>query len=370
MSTMLFRNLPGKGPSLAIAAALALALCAAHVSSAPAQAVSYDPGTGVLQLNDSGSSYVEDLGSIQVYVASPSYLPSGGTINVLNGDWGAQVVSTTNSNNDITGDLMDWYYNPNKNDALPQGVYTLAQLPTGMSALDFGYSYSYTSGPQHTLHTINYGAGDTTGAVLFGSVLGGSPTGSIVNVVSSGPANLTWSGTNDNVWDVGVSANFAGSQTFNNGDYVTFDDSGSGGTVSIASGGVAPGSLIFANHGKSYTIDGGPITGSTSLVLSGGGTLVLDNSATNTFTGGIEVEDGVLTVAGANVAPAGTSLTVGAGGTFIFDPTAAGGPSTGLGAGAASPGGNIAAVPEPGTLALVAAVGVFIALAGLRRRKT
>jgi hypothetical protein len=41
-------------------------------------------------------------------------------------------------------------------------------------------------------------------------------------------------------------------------------------------------------------------------------------------------------------------LTVGAGGTFLFDPTASGSPL-------ANPAAAVAAVPEPGTLVLVLA---------------
>ena len=78
------------------------------------------------------------------------------------------------------------------------------------------------------------------------------------------------------------------------------------------------------------------------------GTLILSGS--NSYGGGTVVEAGTLIATGASAIPAGTSLTLGAGGTFIFDPTQAGSPMTG---GAVSAG--VTAVPEPGTLALLAA---------------
>jgi hypothetical protein len=67
----------------------------------------------------------------------------------------------------------------------------------------------------------------------------------------------------------------------------------------------------------------------------------------NDYTGGTTVDAGTLTVAAKGAIPDGTSLIVGAGGTFVFDPSAGGGPA-GAACGEASRGG-LAAVPEPGT---------------------
>ncbi|MGA2253061.1 MAG: PEP-CTERM sorting domain-containing protein [Thermoguttaceae bacterium] len=60
--------------------------------------------------------------------------------------------------------------------------------------------------------------------------------------------------------------------------------------------------------------------------------------------------------------PEGMSLTVGAGGTFIFDPSVAGEPV------AVSSGAAVAAVPEPGTL-MLAAAGALVAFAAWRRAR-
>jgi autotransporter-associated beta strand protein len=83
-------------------------------------------------------------------------------------------------------------------------------------------------------------------------------------------------------------------------------------------------------------------------------------SGTDTYTGGTTVEAGTLIVNSGTALPDGTSLTVGAGGTFIFDPSFTGSPVTG----SAVSAGGVSAVPEPGTLALLAAglvLGIGIA---------
>ena len=124
------------------------------------------------------------------------------------------------------------------------------------------------------------------------------------------------------------------------------------------SGDVALGSntLIVGNSDNlSRDIFSGTIVGSSgSLVKTGAGTLVLAGSDSY---GGTTVDAGTLVITSAFALPDGTSLTVGAGGTFIFDPSQVAAPVVGSAA--------VAAVPEPGTLALllvglVAGFGVWL----------
>jgi autotransporter-associated beta strand protein len=412
VSTQCFRNSCGAAASSVIAALLALAFCGAYVSSAQAQAVNYYPATGVLQLNNSGSNYAANLGSIIVYVENPAYLPSGGTINVLNGDWGTQVFSTTDANNLTRGDLMDWYYNTSTNDPLPQGVYTLGQLPTGMAALNFGYSYSYTSGPQHTLHTVNDGAGDTSGAVLFGSVLGGPPSGSTVNVVgeidwtnAAGDGawgnSSNWSVPNSGIQRVPLSSDtatfanpaLAGSITVTGTQSVgslSFDSSGSytigrgtGGALSLSNTAtilVDCGSQAIAvplSLGGSLNVDllnssarltvSGPISGSGPLMLTGSGTLEL--AGDNTYIGGTTVEGGTLIVD--QGLPNGSSLVVGAGGMSAFDPVVSGATdASSVVTGHVASIGSPSSVPEPATIALLGVSAVALTLLRQPMRRT
>ncbi|MGA2258261.1 MAG: SUMF1/EgtB/PvdO family nonheme iron enzyme [Thermoguttaceae bacterium] len=115
--------------------------------------------------------------------------------------------------------------------------------------------------------------------------------------------------------------------------------------------------LVFANlMPQTYS---GSISGSGSLTKIAAGLLIL--SDTNSYTGGTYVEAGTLEVTRPAGLPSGTSLTMDAGGTFIFDPSrAVAAPIT------SSAAAQINSVPEPRTLALLvialcgAAVGQHI----------
>ena len=109
-----------------------------------------------------------------------------------------------------------------------------------------------------------------------------------------------------------------------------------------------------------------------ALTMNGaGGKLIL--SGTDSYHGGTFVNAGTLVVTSNAAIPAGTSLTIGAGATFIFDPSQA---VAGLAVSSASPAAStaagqpgIAAVPESGTLVLLVAAALVAGLGVWRRRK-
>ena len=103
--------------------------------------------------------------------------------------------------------------------------------------------------------------------------------------------------------------------------------------------------------------------GSLALDKVGGGTLVLVGD--DTYSGGTAVDAGRLIVASETALPGGSSLVVGAGGTFIFDPSAGSTPVTG---GALPNGAGLAAVPEPGSLGLLGLAAMVAAAAACRRK--
>jgi len=137
---------------------------------------------------------------------------------------------------------------------------------------------------------------------------------------------------------------------------------GSGGNIINSNAGLASVLTVSPTGGSttfSGTIKGGTGLGAISLVLDGPGTLVLAGS--NTYTGATSVDLGTLVATTGTALPGGTSLTVGAGGTFVFDPAY---PSGGVAVSAGA-----AAVPEPGTLALLVA-GAIVAFATWRRKRS
>ncbi len=142
-------------------------------------------------------------------------------------------------------------------------------------------------------------------------------------------------------------------------------------TASIAGGSTLPvislaaSSSVYVDPNVTLTIDltiGDPQTGATALTKTGGGTLVLSGS--NTFTGGTDVQSGILIVPNAYGLESRTSLTVGANAGSIFAPLS---PTESVGSTVTSP------VPEPGSLAqLAAAVGagaVYVSLCWRRKKR-
>jgi autotransporter-associated beta strand protein len=141
-----------------------------------------------------------------------------------------------------------------------------------------------------------------------------------VNVTFSGTgASLKWNSTSSSVWDLGVSANWLNLGTslpdvFHAGDAVLFDDSVAGvvANVTIAAA-VAPAALTITG-GVNYTFSGaGRVSGPTTLLKQGVGTLTISNA--NDFTGAVTIEGGILK-AGSDTAlgtgAAGTTITSGA----------------------------------------------------------
>jgi autotransporter-associated beta strand protein len=121
---------------------------------------------------------------------------------------------------------------------------------------------------------------------------------------------------------------------------------------------IAPGATAtFDTQGYTLTIDG-PISGNGSLTELGAGKLVLSGSST--YSGGTVVDAGILIIASPTALEVGTSLSVGGNATSVFASAAAAAPV------AASP--DAVAVPEPGTLALLAAGLLLAAFTACRPR--
>ncbi|MEX2141337.1 MAG: autotransporter-associated beta strand repeat-containing protein [Pirellulales bacterium] len=128
--------------------------------------------------------------------------------------------------------------------------------------------------------------------------------------VTGGAKILTWTGSTNSDWDVNTTANWtdgANAETFFVGDTVTFGDAPANRNIAIT-GVVTPGAVTVNNSGgNTYTFTGpGAIAGSTGLLKSGTGTLILANA--NTYVGPTNITGGTL-----QVGNGGTSGSLGAG---------------------------------------------------------
>ena len=153
-----------------------------------------------------------------------------------------------------------------------------------------------------------------TGATFFTN--SGAAPYNVYMVVSNviGTA-LSWSGARGNIWNVNTTSNWLdtvsqGLATFNQSDQVTFDDTGSNQTVALV-GTLSPVSVTINNSSAHpYAMQGaGKISGPTSFIKAGFGTLTLD--AANNYTGPTRVASGTLVVGAPNTLPPGTILNLG-----------------------------------------------------------
>jgi len=120
-----------------------------------------------------------------------------------------------------------------------------------------------------------------------------------INIVFT-PRSLTWNGDGAaNVWDVSGVSNWQTNSVdtiFNNGDIVTFDNSGSNNVPVFVAGTPQP-ALVTFNASKSYTLGGsGSISGTNALIKAGTGTLTI--TGTNTYSGGTTLSNGIVALSG------------------------------------------------------------------------
>ncbi|MCM1021262.1 MAG: hypothetical protein NC343_03610 [Muribaculum sp.] len=122
----------------------------------------------------------------------------------------------------------------------------------------------------------------------------------VLNVYDTREAtDIVWTGANGSTWDLAETTNFViqatgEPTTFVAGDRVLFDDTAVGTTVNIPSS-IYPSAIVFNNNSKNFTIGGAAFEGQCSIEKKGTGRVTLNN--TSTFTGEINVNNGVLSVA-------------------------------------------------------------------------
>lgn len=172
---------------------------------------------------------------------------------------------------------------------------------TGTNALNISKLNGPLSNGNYTLFTYTGSlTGDASNFNVTGAAGGRqsaaidtiSTPGSVLLAITGSAANLTWAGNvGSNVWDLTTTANFSGAANndnrFYDGDTVTFNASGVGGTTPVLlAGALAPASLTVTGT-QDYTFnDGGSgsIAGAGPITINGSGTLTLGVPVTTTGT--------------------------------------------------------------------------------------
>ena len=325
-------------------------------------------GTGVTNLVKSGTG-TQTLGGANTYIGTT-------TINqgvlAITGSLASGSAVTVNSTGTLAGNgTIAGAVTINNGGALTgaaggtlavTGGLTLGNLTTDSETLNLTAN---TSSPTTASLAITGGAGFTinststtvnvasTGALSTGeytlltyATTSGSPASSAftlgtlpqrvvasLDATTAGVLNLNVSGVDFPVWSGAVSSAWATSASVQTGspdnwvlnsnnaiptnfvatDNVLFNDSAANTTVDISSGNVTPGSVIFNNTSKDFTITGtNGISGGTTLVKNGAGALTINN--TNTYTGGTSLNAGTLNIN--NASAIGTGPLVIAGGSI------------------------------------------------------
>lgn len=179
--------------------------------------------------------------------------------------------------------------------------FELAGLPAQVSASFNPIAVVVPGSGTLTLTVSNSVAPGNYDLVLLGESQGLTNFADITLVVS-GTSDLKWNPASS-VWDTNalnwLNLGSGLSDSFQNGDNVLFDDSGSDFlNVTIGSGiAVAPTNIVVSADVNDYTFSGsGKITGPTGLEKDGAGNLTV--STANDFTGPVVVNYGTLTVGG------------------------------------------------------------------------
>ncbi len=165
-------------------------------------------------------------------------------------------------------------------------------------------TYTLISGGSSTVNNATFVWGGTPNGGRQNVAFDTGTPGTLKLVVTGSPsASLFWNGSPGTTWDSGdplVPAsgaanwrNGAAADRFVKYDSVTFDDTLTNGTA-VLTGNVEPAALTVNNTTKSVTLNAnaGSITGGTSLIKSGTGTLTLDGA--NTYSGGTTLNAGTI----------------------------------------------------------------------------
>jgi autotransporter-associated beta strand protein len=208
-------------------------------------------------------------------------------------NWLADPHAKTATNTAVDVDL--WQYTSGFTNASP--TYSVANASNGVVTLNSdGHTATFTPATNY------FGLGSYQFGVVASDGSGYTNTVTVAIVPQSEsqtePSYLTWRGDGmTNLWAVGSGINwFDGTNlvAFSAGDTVTFDDTGSN-TPAINLSGALSAGTVYVLAEQDYTFGGnGVLAGSTALFKTGSGQLNINT--TNTFTGGVTINEGVVQV--------------------------------------------------------------------------
>ena len=194
------------------------------------------------------------------------------------------------------------------------------------------------------------------GSTTFSGVIGGG--GGTLRLTMSGSGTQVLAGSNSYTGGTAIEAgvlSLAGSGALGASGEISFG----GGTLQFSAGNTrdyagrienSTGPISLDTAGQGVTFQGNIDNSNTDgLANLGPGTLVLSGS--DTYSGGTYVEAGTLIAASNTALLDGSILAVGAGGTFLFDPTMSGEAAVQFSAPPAS--SLLTPAAEPGTMALL-----------------
>ena len=328
----------------------------------------YDPPTGSLTLSGtfgSATAAILDyytLSGVDTAIAVDGYSTNGGSnttasLTVSNSAGAFAAVSQA-----LKAGAETYSYAATHGTASTNPSATINNLSGGS-----GYVLGLTAGTNAITATVDLNNGTThpmSVAVFTASI---PASGSSHWIAGDG----NWSGGSN--WDSSLVPNGSGqtatfSQTGDLTETITIDDSPTVGTLALGS---------TADSSTEYVFTGGTLTLSTSasgvvcvsggtqtiissiigtgkVIQNGSGTLILSGS--NSYSGGTFVNAGMIVATSSDALPDDGSLTIGSGGTLVFDP------SFSLSSFAAAPASvsSVSPVPEPSSFVML-----FIFFCGL-----
>lgn len=170
---------------------------------------------------------------------------------------------------------------------------------------------------------IKYGTSTGSPTLTLGTLPAGISATLVNNTANNSiDLNITgvnlprWDGQAGGTWDIGATTNWVNIGTglptvFNNGNAVLFNDSALGTTNVNITTTVSPSSVTVNDSVLNYAFTGsGKITGATGLTKQGTGTLSIQNTGGNDYTGPTKISGGILNAT--SLANGGSPSSIGA----------------------------------------------------------